>query len=121
MQSFNKLWHLLSGMPGRVLDPGSGVIRIKELVKNADTWAPSNTGNVNLRLEPASLYFSRNSTLEPLGIHLDQVKDSALTEFTAVEHGDKTQARTAQSDESYDGRNGSRTGGYGFLEEGWLS
>lgn len=70
-------------MPGMVLDLGSGVIRTKELVKNADTWAPSNTGNVNPRLEPASLYFSRNSTLEPLGIHLDQVKDCALTEFTA--------------------------------------
>lgn len=35
-----------------------------------------------------------------------------------MENRDKNQARAAQSDESSDGRNRSRTGGYGFLEEG---
>lgn len=52
-------------MPGTVLDPGSGVIRIQEL-KNADTWAPSNTRNVIPRREPSILYFFWNLRVSTL-------------------------------------------------------
>ena len=40
MRSLNNTEHYAGAVPGTVLDPGSGVIRMKEPVHNVDTWPP---------------------------------------------------------------------------------
>lgn len=81
-------------MPNMVLDPGSGVMRIKELVKNADTWAPFNIVNANLGWSSVVCIFQRKATLEPLGTHLGQIRQSFCPgrAHSPVETRDKSQA-----------------------------
>lgn len=83
------------------------------------TPGPIQHSECRSRPEPSGLYFSRNGTLEPLGIHVvKSEKVSALRILSVAENGDQSQAMTARHGKCSVQRNGGRRGGRGFPQVG---